>query len=384
MTQGNSGAQNKLGELFVDFGTKGVGGLLKNLNSVSASFLLGKNAANQFAQTITQPIKQTGQYAMELRNLRYQMGLTNKEAQKIQNWAKKFNYNEGSVFGDISNLLDSLTQINKYNVIPKGWYEASRLLSQAGGTAITQKRYAATPEGVFELLKDISIDLEKVQDIGTRRLIQQSLGVSPEILNYKENINSLMSSWNTLTDEQIEAAEESAKALNELGNSLEKLWQRLSIKTAPAFTSGSNALTYLLTPSRSKGEALKKTSLGLQAGGGALGLGTAGAYAGSIFGGLGSLIGFILGAGAGAILGPAAGQGIYNKVNSAPFELLPELDALGDSDLLHSNSSGNTTIYKEINVNQNITAPDPVTAGNRAVQGINDLETAEQSMYSGR
>ena len=117
MTQGNSGAQNKLGELFVDFGTKGVGGLLKNLNSVSASFLLGKNAANQFAQTITQPIKQTGQYAMELRNLRYQMGLTNKEAQKIQNWAKKFNYNEGSVFGDISNLLDSLTQINKYNVI---------------------------------------------------------------------------------------------------------------------------------------------------------------------------------------------------------------------------------------------------------------------------
>ena len=381
MTQGNSGAQNKLGELFVDFGTKGVGGLLKNLNSVSASFLLGKNAANQFAQTITQPIKQTGQYAMELRNLRNQMSLTNKEAQKIQNWARKFNYNEGSVFGDISNLLDSLTQINKYNVIPKGWYEASRLLSQSGGTAITQKRYAATPEGVFELLKDISIDLEKVQDIGTRRLIQQSLGVSPEILNYKENINSLMSSWNTLTDEQIEAAEESAKALNELGNSLEKLWQRLSIKTAPAFTSGSNALTYLLAPNRSKKEGIEKTALGLMAAGGIGAGATTGGTIGSFLGPIGAGIGALIGGSLGAVLGAAPAK---RFLKHAPFELLPKLDTLGDSDLLHSNGSGNTTIYKEINVNQNITAPDPVTAGNRAVQGINDLETAEQSMYSGR
>lgn len=381
MTQGNSGAQNKLGELFVDFGTKGVGGLLRNLNSVSASFLLGKNAANQFAHTITQPIKQTGQYAMELRNLRNQMSLTNKEAQKIQNWARKFNYSESSVFGDISKLLDDLTQIKNYNIIPKGWYEASRLLAQNGGTAIAQKRYNNTPEGVFELLKDISLGLNKVTDPGARRLIQQSLGVSPEVLNYKDNINSLMSSWNTLTDEQVEAAEESAKALNELGNSLEKLWQRLNIKTAPAFISGSNALTYLLTPNRNKNEKLEKTALGLMAAGGIGGGATAGGAIGSFLGPVGAGIGAIIGAGLGAVLGTAPAK---RFLKHAPFELLPELDALGDSDLLHSNGGGNTTVYKEINVNQNITAPDPITAGNKAAQGINELETAEQNMYSGR
>lgn len=381
MTQGNSGAQNKLGELFIDFGTKGVGGLLRNLNSVSASFLLGKNAANQFAHTITQPIKQTGQYAMELRNLRNQMSLTNKEAQKIQNWARKFNYSEGSVFGDISKLLDDLTQIKNYNIIPKGWYEASRLLAQNGGTAIAQKRYNNTPEGVFELLKDISLGLNKVTDPGARRLIQQSLGVSPEVLNYKDNINSLMSSWNTLTDEQVEAAEESAKALNELGNSLEKLWQRLNIKTAPVFTSGSNALTYLLTPNRNKNEKLEKTALGLMAAGGIGGGATAGGAVGSFLGPVGAGIGAIIGAGLGAVLGTAPAK---RFLKHAPFELLPELDALGDSDLLHSNGDGNTTVYKEINVNQNITAPDPITAGNKAAQGINELETAELNMYSGR
>lgn len=381
MTQGNSGAQNKLGELFVDFGTKGVGGLLKNLNTVSASFLLGKNAANQFAQTITHPIKQTGQYAMELRNLRNQMSLTNKEAQKIQNWARKFNYSESSVFGDISKLLDDLTQIKNYNIIPKGWYEASRLLAQNGGTAIAQKRYNNTPEGVFELLKDISLGLNKVTDPGARRLIQQSLGVSPEVLNYKDNINSLMSSWNTLTDEQVEAAEESAKALNELGNSLEKLWQRLSIKTAPAFTSGSNALTYLLTPNRSKKERIEKTALGLMAAGGIGAGATTGGAIGSFLGPIGAGIGALIGGGLGAVLGTAPAK---RFLKHAPFELLPELDALGDSDLLHLNGGGNTTVYKEINVNQNITAPDPITAGNKAAQGINELETAEQNMYSGR
>ena len=31
-------AQNKLGELFIDFGSSGLGTLLKGLNSVSASF----------------------------------------------------------------------------------------------------------------------------------------------------------------------------------------------------------------------------------------------------------------------------------------------------------------------------------------------------------
>ena len=59
----NSGAKNEMGKLFVDIGIGGLGKALKSLNSVSASFLLGKNAAMQFAQTISQPFKEAGNAA---------------------------------------------------------------------------------------------------------------------------------------------------------------------------------------------------------------------------------------------------------------------------------------------------------------------------------
>ena len=45
------GAQSKLGELFVDFGTKGLGNLVKGLNKIQAQFLLTKNAGEQFVKT---------------------------------------------------------------------------------------------------------------------------------------------------------------------------------------------------------------------------------------------------------------------------------------------------------------------------------------------
>ena len=45
MADNKSGASHELGNLFVDIGSSGLGSLLKGLNSLSATFMLTKNAA---------------------------------------------------------------------------------------------------------------------------------------------------------------------------------------------------------------------------------------------------------------------------------------------------------------------------------------------------
>lgn len=81
-------AQNKLGELFVEFSTKGLPSLLKNLNSVSASFLIGKNAATQFADTLTKPFKEAGNTAVGIGKMANALGATNREYQKLTTYVK--------------------------------------------------------------------------------------------------------------------------------------------------------------------------------------------------------------------------------------------------------------------------------------------------------
>jgi hypothetical protein len=44
----NSAAQSKLGELFVDIGSSGLGTLVKGLNTLSTSFLVTKKIRNKF------------------------------------------------------------------------------------------------------------------------------------------------------------------------------------------------------------------------------------------------------------------------------------------------------------------------------------------------
>ncbi len=76
-------AQNKLGELFVDIGVGGLGKTLKALNSVSASFLLTKNAATQAVKPIIDVGKRTMGMAVDVGKLGSTLGLAYKDAYKL-------------------------------------------------------------------------------------------------------------------------------------------------------------------------------------------------------------------------------------------------------------------------------------------------------------
>ncbi|MBQ2285319.1 MAG: hypothetical protein II244_06610, partial [Clostridia bacterium] len=69
-------AQNNLGQLFVDIGVGGLGQTLKALNSVSASFLLTKNAATQAIKPFIDMGKQAANSAVGIGKMAAALGTT--------------------------------------------------------------------------------------------------------------------------------------------------------------------------------------------------------------------------------------------------------------------------------------------------------------------
>ena len=81
-------AQSKLGELFVDIGVGGIGKTLKALNTVSASFLLTKNAAVQITKPFINMGKQALDTAVDVGKLGSTLGIAYKEAYKLKYYFK--------------------------------------------------------------------------------------------------------------------------------------------------------------------------------------------------------------------------------------------------------------------------------------------------------
>lgn len=248
--QQNKNSQG-IGELFVEFGTKGLPTMLKQLNTVSATFLLGKNAASQFAQTLIQPAKKAGETVTDWRKLNNELGLTYDRIQSMQAWAKKYGISD-SIFGDMSRIVDVLTQFRKYGVLPSEWYEAFRLLQQAGGLNLDISQYENTAEGAIRLLNDIGIGLKNINDLGLKRNILQDFGISLEALDYLKQGKINYQEMINLGQKEIEQLQEQKEAVGELEVAWERVWLRLlaigSIKFTPLF----NTIADILTPPAAK------------------------------------------------------------------------------------------------------------------------------------
>ena len=404
------GAQNKLGELFVEFTTKGLPTLLKNLNSVQAGFLIGKNAAVQFAQVLSQPVKQATEGAVGLRKLNNELGLSFDRIQSMQAWAKKYGVSE-SIFGDMANIVDTLTRFRKYNQLPSEWFEAARLLNQAGGINLDFTKYKTDAEGATQLLNDVSVGLKRISDIGLKRSIVQNLGLSIESLDYlKQGVIDYKEMTN-LSEKEIRLLLEQKKAIGELDNAWSKFMDSLTAKASKILIPVLEQLTDMLTPAENDSyEAhAKKASMWAAIGGGAM--------AGGMVGSLATPVGTVIGAGAGAITGyqaykqlnkHTAKQQKSKQQNTPPknilqepapqidntplFKPMPELDALGESDLNNYTQStrsslqgattpptqmisDNSVFNQNVNINVNESVNPRVTA-----QEINNSLMAQASL----
>lgn len=221
-------AKNQLGQLFIDFGTKGFPTLLKSLNTVSAQFLLGKNAANQFVQSLTKPFKEAGSSAVEIGKMSNALATSSIEYQKLSMYLKKYNLSE-SLLGDIKKL-----ETEMYN-----WSDGTLDLTGQIGRAFGELKlnfndYKGTFEDTMKFLDDVQNATSKMSK-NKRNQLLNFLGLNTD-WGYLWDKGGRASDFATISDDAVKANMTLQESLNNLKNTTEVLVQELLGQIAPSLT----------------------------------------------------------------------------------------------------------------------------------------------------
>ena len=229
MAEGNGDNKKSsgIGELFVEFGVKGFGTMLKSLNAVSASFLLVKNAGQQFAQMLTKPIKESGNAAVEIGKMSSALGITMKEAMKLQLYFKQHNLSEG-LLGDLTSISDMLTkvQLGIGGISGEFAYAMHRM-------GLDWTKYDGSMESMIRLTNDVKKATADM-DANTRRVMMKAVGLQPEWSYAFERGDFNLADYKTISDEQVENLIKSQEAMNKMTAEVDQLKMHLMSKLTPA------------------------------------------------------------------------------------------------------------------------------------------------------
>ena len=224
----NSGAaQSKLGELFVDIGVGGLGKTLKALNSVSASFLLTKNAAVQMAKPIVNTVKQTMGMAVDVGKLGSTLGIAYKDAYKLQYYFKHMNLNEGLV-NDIEKISEQFSLIAQ----GQGKLSDSQMLGFANLGLNWQKYYGGGFDKAQQFIKDLQMATANMNRTKAATSLQQ-IGMSTDWLYAFDRGVFDLSDALSISNQEIESAIAASESLNEANLALQKALQDLTIVITP-------------------------------------------------------------------------------------------------------------------------------------------------------
>ena len=332
-------ATNQLGQLFVDIGVGGLGQTLKALNSVSATFLLTKNAATQALTPIINIGKEAANSAVGLGKMAAALGTTTINAQKLQYYLKQ--YKSEGLEGDVASLQQLFTRAQKGLGGFSGEFSTSW---QMIGLKKNWTEYNGTFEDTLQFIQDVK-DALKTSGLSENEKVMhlQNLGLGNwKYLFEKEDfdINKALS----ISDETIANLQEVSEETNKLNNEIDQLKKNSTGNFAknvgiPALKDLNTSLTTdtPITKSRAKARTLTRV--------GAMGMGAgAGAAAGSILGPLGAVAGL----GIGGILGLAGNEKLLNYLetinepslysDSVQDAALPPLPSVGDVNVSVTNN----------------------------------------------
>ena len=224
---GDNKKSTGIGELFVEFGVKGLPNMLKGLNAVSASFLLGKNAASQFAQTLTKPIKEAGAGAVEIGKLSNSLDTSYKNVAKLQNYLKSKNVSEGLV-NDLGNIQTTVRDVlSGFTELPGSFANAF------AKTGHTLSDYSEDFTDILRLVKDIqNADLSR----SDRNQIFDFFGISRDWGYLFDRGDFNLDDALALSDDVIEKNIEAAENLQKFNIALKNLTDLLIAKFLPSFT----------------------------------------------------------------------------------------------------------------------------------------------------
>lgn len=107
------GAKSEAGQLFLDFGATGLGKLVKGLNTLSASFLLTKNGAEQALKPIISMSQNAAKSVTNWDKLNTVTGISIKQLQRMQAWCELNNVSFGDMMGQVQALQKNLYLLKK-------------------------------------------------------------------------------------------------------------------------------------------------------------------------------------------------------------------------------------------------------------------------------
>lgn len=233
-------AQNKLGELFVDLGVGGLGKTLKALNSVSASFLLTKNAATQALSPIVNMSKQGANLVTAFDKINAVTGISIDKLQKMRNWAKLNNVSFEGFEASLENVQQSLMDIR----LGKGLNKGYQLLGI--------EAWQLDPKNPLKALDLIQSKLKQVDEV-TGAAALRELGMNKDLLYTFKQANLPISQaidqtkLTELTQDEIKRLQDQQTAWNKFDVQMENSRGKL-IANVDAVSTGLNFLSENIEP----------------------------------------------------------------------------------------------------------------------------------------
>lgn len=230
-------AKNELGQLFVDIGINGLGKTLKGLNSVAATFLLGKNAANQFVQSVAQPFKEMGNGAVQINKMSKALGTSTREFQRMYYYLKQ--YKSEDLLGDIEKVMEAIQDFNgSKGTVPEGWAFVQGSI-KGGANALFED---LTPD-LQGALKFIDRLKKGISDLDTNRQawLLREAGLSSNFLHlWERGIDT--NNYVSFSDEELDAQLKVQEALERLGINAQNFFNKFLTEFAPPIIKVANWL----------------------------------------------------------------------------------------------------------------------------------------------
>ena len=216
MSNGIGQATNKLGQLFVDIGVGGLGQTLKALNSVSATFLLTKNAASQAIKPFIDMGKEAANSAVGIGKMAAALGTTSINAQKLQYYLKT--YKAEGLEGDVASLQQMFTRIQQ----GLGGIDGQKAISM-NMLGLDWQKYGGSFEDTLKFIQDVKDALKTSGMTENEKVMHlQNLGLSNwKYLFEKEDFD--IGQTLNISDEQIRKLQEASEKTNQLTNNLDQL-----------------------------------------------------------------------------------------------------------------------------------------------------------------
>lgn len=212
---------SSLGELFIEFGSKGLPGLVKGLNTVSASFLLAKNAGQQMIQPLANMSKQASQGIVGLEKLNSVTGISVKQLDHLRRWTKLNNLDFNDYIGQVHSLQ---------NALDKMYLGDSQSLQ--GFSLLGLNPAELNPSKPLEAMEKIGQKIRQIQKSGREEdkhrasIALQLIGLNEELVYTYEKANKQVDKSIDLTDKQRKNLEEQNTAWNKLNDASGQFFQK--------------------------------------------------------------------------------------------------------------------------------------------------------------